>query len=44
MKIEIDEKRLDKISHFEIRRRKDSVVIVEIPKGKTIKEVKQNND
>lgn len=42
MQIEIDEKRLDKISHIEIRRRKDAVVVVEIPKGKTIQEFEKS--
>lgn len=36
MKIEIDEKILDKGSHIEIRKRKDGIVILEIPKGKQI--------
>jgi len=43
MLIEIDEKRLDRISHFEIRRRKESIVVVEIPKGKTVEEIKKEN-
>lgn len=39
IKIEIDEKRLKEISHYEIRQRKEGIVLVEVPKSKTIKSV-----
>ncbi len=45
MTVEINENKLGKdISHYEIRKRKDSIVVVEIPKGKTIKEIKSQAD
>lgn len=38
--IQIDEKKLEQISHIEIRKkRKDMIVVVEIPKGKITKEI-----
>ena len=38
--IEIDETKLDKLSHIEIRKKKkDQIVIAEIPKGAIVKEV-----
>ena len=40
----IDEKKLERCSHMEIRKRKDKVVLVEVPKGKTIRELQSNND
>lgn len=43
MLIEVDETRLtNDISHIEIRKRKDKIVVVEIPKGKTTKEITIN--
>ena len=40
MQIEVDEKLLDKGSHIEIRKRKDEIVVMEVPKSKQIKTVK----
>lgn len=37
IKVEIDEKRLKDISHFEIRERKEGIVLIEVPKVKKIK-------
>lgn len=38
--IEIDEKKLEQLSHIEIRKKKkDKIVIVEIPKGKISQEI-----
>lgn len=42
--LQIDEKKLERCSHLEIRRRKGTIVLVEIPKGKTIGELQTNND
>lgn len=36
IKKEIDEKILDKPSHIEIRKRKDSIVVMAVPKSKCI--------
>lgn len=36
IKIEIDEKVLDRGSHVEVRKRKDVIVILEVPKAKQI--------
>lgn len=42
--IQIDEKQLaDKVSHYEIRKRKDAIVVVAVPKAHTLKEYKVNN-
>lgn len=39
----IDEKRLEQISHLEIRKKKnDKIVVVEIPKGKIKEEIELN--
>lgn len=37
--IEIDEKSLERISHLEVRKRKDEIVILEVPKAKQIQSI-----
>lgn len=37
--IEIDEKELERISHLEVRKRKDEIIVLEVPKAKQIKSI-----
>ncbi len=36
VKIKIDDRTFDRISHIEVRKRKDEIIAVEIPKAKQI--------
>lgn len=42
MTIEIDEKLLERGSHIEIRKRKDEIVIIHVPRGNQIQSVTAN--
>ncbi len=44
IKVNIDEKELQDGSHIEIRKRKEGIVVVKIPKGTMLKDVRIQTD